>query len=116
MPVFSNIAITKFEDTLVTITISGGYSSGNALQLQVRRHFASESGLIVKSMASGYIAGESGLTQTNPLSGLVGASFLRADTSGLDPDIYSYDLAKTTSGRLVLNNGFWELFPPIGTP
>lgn len=116
MPVFGNIAVVKFEDTTVDLTISGGYPSGTALQLQVRKHFNSESGLIIKSMASGFVAGESGLTQVIPASGTLRASFLRADSSGLDPDIYAFDLAKTASGRLVTNNGFWELFPPVGTP
>lgn len=118
MPVYSNISLVQYEARTVAITVSGGMSgmSGAVVVFQARARWQGESGLIVKSLASGYIAAESGLTLTNSNSGTVTISFATADTSGLISRGFVWDLTRTTSGRTVTNAGYLHVLPAAGTP
>lgn len=118
MAVFSNISLFRFEQKTQNITVSGGMSgmSGCAVAFSVRNRWDGESGLITKSLNSGFVTGESGLTIVNQVSGTIGITFVTADTSGLIAKNLTWDLTRTTSGRLVTNAGYVNLLPPVGTP
>lgn len=118
MVVSFNFSLTKFESKTVNLTVSGGCSgmSGMSLVFTVRNRFAGESGLVSKTLDATHVAGESGLTIVNQVSGTIGVGFGSSDTSGLIPKDYVYDLVRTTSGRLVTVQGHIALLPPVGTP
>ena len=118
MPVYSNISLVQYEARTLAITVSGGMSgmSGAAVVFQARARWQGESGLIVKSMNSGFITAESGITLTSMPSGTLTLTFNTADTSGLISRGFTWDLVRTTSGRTVTNAGYFHILPAAGTP
>lgn len=100
MPAFGDISLVKFEDAtfvfpLTPATPVGGWSVEFLL---TRRRGEGASGLVVKSCASGYGAGQSGVSVTDSGLGRFSVAWRGADGSGLDPGNYAFSLRRTDSG------------------
>ena len=98
MAIQADFSLPKWCDGNLTITIAppapiGGWS----LELQVTKRLGSSSGLITKSMSSGYY-NVSGMNITNSGGGIFQAKFFKQDTSGLDFGNYAYTVQRTDSG------------------
>ncbi len=84
---------------------------GWAVQFQVTNRFGGSSGLITKSVASGY-NGVSGVTVVESGQGTFNVRIGANDTSGLQYGNYAYEFNRLTSGNMVrLVEGFLVLTP-----
>lgn len=117
MAVYSDFTLTQFEDSTLTVSITPPTAIGLwDFNFNVRKRFGSESGLIVKSSASGYGAGQSGISIVDSGQGRVNVRINTQDTSGLEPNFaYAYALNRSNSGSVtVLTTGYFKLLPSVG--
>ena len=85
---------------------------GWGLNLTVQARFMGISGLLIASAASGYGAGQSGITIVNSGNGVFSAQIPGIITSGWNSDAYSYAFRRTDSGAVtILACGFLNLLP-----
>ena len=81
-------------------------------QWQMGNRFGWTSGLVTKSFASGYMAGQSGITVTNSGQGIFNVQLNAIDTSGFDFKPYAYRGMRTNSGNVAtLTEGFCLALP-----
>ena len=115
MPVYTDITMLKFEDgTFIVSLAPQSPIGGNNLRWQVVKRFGSTSGLITKSVASGY-NNVSGINVTNSGAGVMQITLNSSDTSGLDYGNYVYALERLDScSRTVISEGFFSVLPNIG--
>lgn len=112
MPVQVSFSLARYEDGTLTVglappTAVGGWN----VQFQVTKFFGGVSGLITKSVASGYSV-VSGVTVVNSGKGVFSVKIGTQDTSGLDPGTYAMQFQRLDSGfRTVLSEGFFLLTP-----
>ena len=113
MAVELDFTLARREDGTLAINMTPPTNiAGWSLQFTQRRRFQSisgnVSGLIVKSAASGYGGGVSGITITSSGEGRFTVALFRTDLSGdWDPGTYSYDVQRMDSGsQTVLVHGF----------
>lgn len=117
MPKIADFAVVRQTQAVITINLTPPVSiTGWNLQLQVGKRFDWSSGLITKSLASGFIAGQSGLSIVDATVGILNASFAAGDTSGWDFGNYAYELSRLGSGvQGSLTQGFISILPTKGT-
>lgn len=107
----ANLVVTS--DGLLNIelqppTAIGGWS----IQFQVSDRFDSMSGSIIKSCASGYGGGQSGITVTNSGQGQFQTRIYAGETSGWNPGLYAMAATRTDSGFVTpLSKGWLTLLP-----
>lgn len=117
MAVITNLALGKREDATIGISMTPPLPLGGVdLQFLVTHRFGGgsvNSGLILKSVASGY-NGQSGITITNSGAGNFNVSINSLDTSGLEFGNYAYSAERTSSGQqTLLSTGFILLMPGV---
>lgn len=107
---YADFSLHKREDADITVplvpeTAIGGWT----VEAQFSKRFGSSSGLITKSMASGYY-GVSGMDIVNSGQGQFQFSLRSNDTSGLDAGIYAYTIRRLDSGFVTdLTQGYMSL-------
>lgn len=113
MPAYSDFCITKKNDSTLTIPLSPPVPIGGwEVEFQLNQNFPlppKSSGLIVKSMASGFY-GVSGMNIVNSGQGSFRVSIPSVDTSGLCAGNYAYAIRRTNSGfYTTLTEGYASL-------
>lgn len=109
MPALADFNLYKYEDGLLTVPLRppaavGGWDIRFTVTL---RQGADSSGLIVKSVASGYGGGASGISVLNSGQGVLQVTIRAQDTSGLQPGPYAFAIERLDSGsRTPLTRGF----------
>ena len=85
--------------------------SGWSVEMKVAKRFGG-SGRIISSMASGFSAGESGITLTNGAQGIFTMPINAPQTSGWQPGNYATTITRTDSGSIsCLDIGYLQLSP-----
>lgn len=115
MPVLNDFAFTRYDDGILTMPMVPPVAVGGwNVQFKVQHRFGGISGLIVKSMASGF-SGVSGITVTNSGNGVFNIALNSADTSGMEYGNYSFAVERLDSGsRTLLSEGYLILLPGVG--
>jgi hypothetical protein len=104
----ANFSFYKGEDVTITDTMSPATNiTGWSLQFTVRKNFGDATALITKTIGSG-------ITVTDLTNGIFKIAVANADTSGLTPGAYVYDVERTDSGnRTVLTTGYLNILPEV---
>ena len=112
MPVIADYSFVKFDDGTITVGLQNPTPIGGwDIRYVVTRRFDGSSGLIVKSVASGY-NGQSGITITDSGQGVFNIALNGIDTSGLNPGNYASKCERTNSGfHTTLTLGYLLLLP-----
>lgn len=115
MPNQQDFGLCRFEDGILTISIIPAIPVGGLdVHLTVAKHFGSTSGVILKSMASGFY-NVSGLTILNSGQGIIQANLNSPDTSGLPYGNYAFEVRCYTSGRNTdYTQGYFTVNPSMG--
>ncbi len=99
MPVFKNFTLYKEQDAVVGVAIEPATPIGGwSLRFRVKTHSDSTSGVIEKFVSSG-LNNLSGINVTDSGQGTIAVDITSADTSGLKPRTYFYELRRTDSGE-----------------
>lgn len=110
MPTPANFTISRRQDMVLTVPLAppviiGGWD----VRFQVNHNFPLApvlSGLIVKSMASGFY-NVSGMNIVNSGEGIFRININSPDTSGLEMGNYAYTISRTNSGSVTsLTEGY----------
>ena len=112
MPVYTEVTVTRYDDGVLTIGLAPPTAIGGwDISFEVEKRFGGTSGLIVKSIASGY-NGQSGITITNSGAGIFTVSITSPNVSGLDYGAYAYQACRLDSGFITtLAEGYINLIP-----
>lgn len=115
MAVQADFSIGQREDVVLNISMTPPTAIGGwSLQFFVQHRFGGISGLISKVSASGYGAGQSGITIGNSGQGQFSVSLQGVDTSGMEYGSYAYTAMRLNSGsQTVLSLGYLLLNPGI---
>lgn len=98
MPIIADYTIVRGEDGAINLDMTPPTAIGGwDVRFYCTKRFGGVSGLITKSVASGY-NGASGITVTNSGQGQMRINLNSADTSGLDIGNYSYKVERLNSG------------------
>lgn len=111
MAIEIDFRLGRTEDGVVQVSMTPPVAIGGwAMEAVFTNRFGGESGLITKRTASGYGAGGSGLQTVNSGLGIFNLTINSADTSGLNPGNYAYEVKRTDSGNVaVLTKGYMIL-------
>ena len=114
MPVIVDFSLGKMEDGTLIVSMSPPTSIGGAdIRFQVSKRFGSTSGLILKSVSSGY-NNVSGINVTSSGDGRMSITINSPDTSGMDYGNYAYSLERFTSGsRSIITEGYLMVLPNV---
>lgn len=106
------MSLTAETDTTIGVQLTPAVAIGGwNIEFEMKTHFGGVSGIITKSVASGF-NGASGITVTNSGEGLFNISIRAGDTSGLLYAPYAYTTRRDDSGfKTVLTEGFCNLVP-----
>ena len=111
MPIQADFPLVTFADGLLTVQMKPQQNISNwSVRVQVFNRFGSNSGLITKSMASGFGGGQSGITVTNSGQGIFTTQIWQVDKSGFASKNYYYSVLRLDSG---FNNTLAEGFLPL---
>ena len=112
MPVYSDFTMLKTTDLGISFSMSPPVSiSGWSVEMKVAKRFGG-SGMIVASMASGYAAGQSGITISDGALGTFTLPVNAPQTSGWCAGNYATTISRTDSGyNTVLDIGYLILSP-----
>lgn len=112
MAVRTDFSLIRQEDATLNVPLTPAAPIGAwNLRFLMTQRFGDTSGLITKSVASGYNA-VSGITVTNSGQGVFTVNLRANDTSGLEYGNYAYQLERLDSGnRSVLTEGYLTLRP-----
>lgn len=98
MPVLADFTIGRYSDGVLTVYMAPPVPVGAwNIQFQTTKRFGGGSGLITKSVSSGY-NGVSGITITNSGIGVLNVNINSNDTSGLNYGVYAFTLSRLDSG------------------
>lgn len=114
MPVYGGFQLLMQEDAIDTFSMSPPTSiSGWSMEVYISKRFGTgSSGLIVASMASGYSAGQSGMTLANGANGTLTFPIHSPQTSGWQAGNYATTINRTDSGySSCLFAGYLMLLP-----
>jgi len=106
---YVDFSVEQYSDKPITVQVSPPTDiSSWELQFKMKHRFGGESGLIIKNCASGYTAGQSGITFVTPTQGVFSIRLNSVDTSGLQPALaYAYDIDRLQSGsRTPITKGY----------
>lgn len=108
MATSANISFYKGEDITLTVTMSPVTNiTGWTLQFMVKKQYGDATAQITKTVGSG-------ITITDATNGVFTVAIARADTSGLDPGVYVFDIQRTNAGnQTVLTIGNLTLLPEV---
>lgn len=116
MAIQFDMPLARWEDGILTVELTpptpiGGWD----IRFKVQKRFGIASGLIQKSAASGFVAGQSGITFVNSGTGIINIAIQKPDTSGLDFGNYAVSIQRVNSGfQTALSQGFLILYPDVG--
>ncbi len=112
MPVLVDFSLSRPESATLTVSMTPAVPIGGwSIQFQALKRFGGISGLITKSVSSGF-NGLSGITVTNSGQGVFNISLYSSDTSGLSYGNYAYSNMRLDSGFItVLTEGYLQLIP-----
>lgn len=112
MPIIADYTIVRMEDGLLTIDMTPPVAIGGwNIRFQCMKRFDSSSGLITKSVASGF-NNASGINVANSGQGIFDVTINSVDTSGFDPGCYAYKVDRLDSGNVTcLAEGYMVLKP-----
>ncbi len=115
MPIITDFEIARQEDTLLIINLQPPAPvGGRNMDFVVQKYYGGISGLIVKSVSSGY-NGLSGITVTDSGQGVVNIQIKAADTSGWNFGAYVFNFFACDSGyRTVFTEGYITVMPSVG--
>lgn len=117
MTIHVDFPFARYEDGLLTVSMAPPTAvGGSSLRFSVTKRFgASLSGVeLVKSCASGYGDGVSGVTVLNSGTGIFRISLSEADTSGMAPGCHAAAVERLDSGnRKTLCEGYLILAPNV---
>ena len=114
MPVLVDYQVVQFQDGSLTVTLTPPTAiGGQDIRFVITKRFGPDcSGLVTKSMASGYGNGASGITVLDSGAGKIRIDLWSRDTSGLDPGNYVCNLERLDSGsRTSLTKATLTLMP-----
>lgn len=102
-----DFSLARFEDGVLVVNMQPPQAVGGwQLEFTLSHRPGGESGLAVKSAASGYGGGQSGITILDSGAGRFSVAITSRDTSGLAPKNYSTRTERLDSGsRTVLAQG-----------
>ena len=110
MPVEVNFSLGRYENGVLTISMAPPTPIGAwSIQFTMWRRFGMPitSGLVTKSVTSGYGAGQSGITIVNSGIGIFNVSLNPPEVSGLAAGNYSYRVERLDSGSATgISQGF----------
>lgn len=99
MPLYSDFNLAAYADGTLTIQLTPATNiSAWAVEYYQTKRFGNLSGTIVKSMASGFAAGESGITIVSSGQGTFNVNLWHGEMSGRDPGNFAYEARRTNSG------------------
>lgn len=99
MPLQRDFSIS-YEDGVLTISMTPPVDITNwTVQFQMMKR-AKGTPILTKNMASGYVAGESGLTVVNAGEGFFNANLTAPEVSGLNDGNYFFLFQRTDSGSV----------------
>lgn len=109
---YAEFTVARQTDITIGIGLEPPVAVGGwDVRFQVTNRFGGSSGLITKSVASGFSA-VSGITVSNSGQGVFEVNLGANDTSGLQYGNYAYEFNRQTSGNMVrLVEGFLLLVP-----
>lgn len=112
MPVISDFSLSQREDVTLNVSISPPTAiGGQNLQFMMLNRFGGVSGIITKSVSSGF-NNVSGINITNSGNGNFNVSIVSLDTSGLDFKPFAYLIQRLDTGnRTVISEGYVCILP-----
>lgn len=112
MPVISDIPQVQYSDGLLTISLEPPTAiGGHTIQFDVMKRFGNVSGLVRKSVSSGFNA-VSGITVTNSGEGVLQISLYESELSGTPYGNLAFQLRRMDSGMAtVLSEGYIQRTP-----
>lgn len=115
MAVLTDFSLARYEDGILTISMAPPVAIGAwDIRFRVQKRFGGTSGLITKSITSGF-NGSSGITITNSGQGQFNVAINSRDTSGLEYGNYAFSTERFESGsRTILSEGYLQLMPGVG--
>ena len=115
MPIQADFTFSRYEDGILSVALTSPTAIGSwDIRFRVQRHFGGLSGLIAKSMASGF-NNVSGIAVVNSGQGIFNVTLNSVDTSGLEYGNYAYSIDRFDSGnRTILTEGYVALTPSVG--
>lgn len=107
MSVYQDFSLMRYEDGVLNFGLEPPQPVGAwTVQFQVTQRFGSTSGLITKSISSGYNI-VSGITVVNSGLGQMNIAINHVDTSGFQPGNYAYSVVRQDSGNVAtLTEGY----------
>ena len=114
MSILIDFSLAVREDATITFSLTPPAPiGGQNLQFQVMHRFGGVSGIITKTVASGF-NNVSGINVTNSGQGIMNISINSADTSGMQSIPRAYNITRLDSGsRTVYTEGYMLLAPSI---
>ena len=112
--VFTEFSLVEFSDGILTVALSPPTAVGGwSMAFTVTNRFQGVSGLIQKTLASGYGAGQSGITVVDSGQGRFNIRIWGSDGSGqMDPGTYAMQFNRTDSGMVTPIAKGWFLRLP----
>lgn len=116
MSIQFDMPLAKWEDGILTITLTPPQPIGGwDIRFHAQKRFGEvTSGAVVKSCASGFGGGQSGITIVNSGQGILNIRINEVNTSGWDFGNYAATVQRFNSGRTLLSQGYLVLLPNIG--
>lgn len=109
MPVLIDFTLARSAKGTITMSVDPPTAIGGwTLQFQMTKRPGSTSGLVTKSMASGYY-NVSGMNITNSGQGVMSINFFPGEVSGMDLGIYAYQIQRLDSGFQTNLTAGWRL-------
>lgn len=113
MPVQADFSVPRYNSFSFTVSLAPPVAIGGwGISFQVQKRFGGISGLITKSVSSGF-NNSSGINITNSGLGIFTISIQGVDTSGLEYGNYAYAVDRTDT-RTTLSEGYMIVTPGIG--
>lgn len=115
MAVLVDFTLLRQEDAVLNVSMSPPVAVGGwDIRFQMAKRFGAESGLVTKSVASGF-NGQSGITVVNSGQGVFSVRMNSPNTSGREFGNYAFAITRFTSGsQTVLTEGYVMLGPTVG--
>lgn len=112
MSVQADFSLARQEDGVLIISMTPVIPiGGQNYQFQVTKRFGGTSGLITKSMHSGFY-NVSGMNIVNSGQGIMRVNINEVDTSGREWGNYSFNVQRLDSGnRTVVSEGYLVILP-----
>lgn len=112
MPNILDFSLSRGEDVTISISLAPPTPvGGQQFQFNVTKRFGGTSGLITKTITSGF-SGLSGVAVTNSGQGAFAVTINNGDTSSLEYGNYAYQFSRLTSGQVTVASEGYMLVQP----